>query len=83
MCEPAQLDYLDERAVVLHIRALLNLHDLLLLGWDKEMENLRKKLIDVGWGDNMILEFIQRACEHTRYEDLLPHPVHGFDQDKF
>jgi len=69
---PAQLDFLNERAVVLYMRFLLDFHDLLLLGWDQEMLNLRKKLHGVGWGDNKINEFLQKACEYTRYEELIP-----------
>ena len=75
--KPAQLDYLNEREIVLFMRFLLDFHDLLLHGWDKEMANLRKKLHAVGWGENMVIEFLQQACEHTRYEELIPSMKYG------
>jgi hypothetical protein len=76
--EPAQLDYLNERAVMLHMRHLLNLHDFLFRGFDEEMARLKAKLIKVGWGREMIEIMFRRAAEYTRYEVLLGiDPVHG------
>lgn len=80
---PAQVDYLNEREIILHMRALLDLHDLLLLGYDKEMQKFRIKLFEVGWSKEKITELLHKAAKHTRYEFLISHPIHGFDRDKF
>lgn len=75
--EPAQVNLLDEREVVLHMRALLDLHDLLLNGFDTEMSNFRKKLISVGWGKDRLNEVLQKAAQWTRYEYLIDSPDFG------
>ncbi len=81
--EPAQLDFLNERAIILHFRALLDLHDLLLNGLDYEMEKFRKKLFEIGWSKDRIYELIHIASLKTRYEQFLPHPVRGTDRNRF
>ena len=81
--KPAQVDYLDERSIMLHMRALLDLHDLLLLGYDEEMRRFRAKLLEVGWSNKRTTEILQKAAEKTRYEYLIPHPIYGFDRNKF
>lgn len=75
--EPAQVNLLDEREVMLHMRALLDLHDLLLNGFDTEMSNFRKKLISVGWGKDRLNEVLQKAAQWTRYEYLIDSPDFG------
>lgn len=70
--DPAQVDYLNERSIVLHMRALLDLHDLLLHGLDEEMRVFRLKLLDVGWGKDRLNELFQQAAAKTRYEFLIP-----------
>lgn len=74
---PCCIDMLDEREVMLHMRALLDLHDLLLNGFDTEMSNFRKKLISVGWGKDRLNEVLQKAAQWTRYEYLIDSPDFG------
>lgn len=68
---PAQVDILNERSIILHIRALLDFHDLLLNGYETEFLNFTKKLHDVGWGENRINEFVQAASAGSRYNYLV------------
>lgn len=81
--KPAQVDYLDERSIMLHMRALLDLHDLLANGYDYEMNRFRAKLLEMGWGNAALAELLHKAASYTRYENLIPHPTHGFDKNKY
>jgi len=80
--EPAQVDYLDERQVMLHMRSLLDLHDLLLFGYEYEMSKFRAKLLEIGWNNAALAEILHKAASYTRYENLIPHPIHGIDKNK-
>lgn len=75
--EPAQVDILNEREIILYLRALLDLHDLLLNGLEAEMDNFRRKLLSVGWGSQRITELVYLASLKNRYENLISHPVFG------
>lgn len=73
--DPAQVDLLNERAIVQHIRDMLNLHDLIEGGIDERLTQFRKRLEDVGWGRDMIHQLEERASHNTRYEHLIPPPI--------
>jgi hypothetical protein len=73
--DPAQVNLLDERAIVQHIRDMLNFHDLIVGGIEERMREFREKLRDVGWGKEMIYMFEGRASHSTRYEKLIPPPI--------
>ena len=75
--EPAQVNIFEEREIILHMRALLDFHDLLRKGFEEEMSVFRKKLLCVGWGKNKINEMFQKAAEWTRYEFLIDSPDFG------
>lgn len=79
----AQVDYLDERSVMLHMRALLDLHDLLENGYEFEMSKFRAKLLELGWGHIALAEILHKAASFSRYENLIPHPIHGADRNKY
>jgi len=81
--EPAQVDYLNERSVILHFRALLDFHDLLLNGLEGELEKFRLKLLGFGWSRDKLHELLYIAASKTRYENLIPHPVRGMDKNRF
>ena len=68
---PAQVDLLNEQAIILHIQALLDLHDLLLNGFEEEFLTFTKTLQGVGWGKNRIQEFVQIASNRSRYNYLI------------
>ena len=72
---PAQVSLDDERAIVSHLRALLDLHDLLLNGYDAELQAFVSQLSAYGWGSKQIAEFIQRSGQYTRYETMIDHPM--------
>ena len=73
--DPAQEDLLDERAIVDHIRDMLNLHDLIEGGIEERMEEFRKRLLTVGWSRDRVHELEMRASYNTRYERLIPPPI--------
>lgn len=73
--DPAQVDLLDERAIVQHIRDMLNLHDLIEGGIGERLEEFRKRLLDVGWGRDRLHGLEERASHNTRYEKLIPPPI--------
>lgn len=72
---PATVDLDDKQAIILHLRALLDLHDLLLNGHDAELEKFVKSLSSHGWGNTQIAEFIQQSSYYTRYESLIDSPM--------
>lgn len=72
---PAQVDYQDPKQIIEHLRALLDLHDLLEKGYDYELQSFRVHLREVGWGLNQISEFILQSSFHTRYEALVDPPI--------
>jgi len=55
--------------------ALLDLHDLLLRGYDSELESFVHLLKEYGWGNKQISEFIQASSCHTRYDSLIDPPI--------
>jgi len=63
-------DLTDEKAVVQHIRDLLNLAELLEKGFDEELRLFIKSLSRVGWGSKRINELISYAGSGTRYEHI-------------
>ena len=67
----AQVNLLEPREIILHIRALFDLHDLLANGFEVEMIHFKKLLLDAGWSLNKIHQFIEKAAEYTRYEGLI------------
>ena len=73
--DPAQLDLLDERQIVIYMRDLLNLHDLIEGGIEELMEKLKRQLHDLGWSKNKIHDMEMRASHNTRYEGLIPPPI--------
>lgn len=73
--EPAQVNYHDQKQIIEHLRALLDLHDLLAKGYDAELTPFLKKLREVGWGANFISDFMVRASYNTRYEALIDPPI--------
>jgi len=73
--DPAQVDLLDERAIVQYMRDLLNLHDLIEGGIEERMEKLKRQLLDLGWGKDKIHDMVMRASHNTRYERLIPPPI--------
>ena len=73
--DPAQVDLLSERAIVQHIREMLNLHDLIEGGIEERLEDFRKRLLAVGWGKDRVHELEMRASHNTRYERLIPPPI--------
>lgn len=73
--DPAQVDFLDEREIVMYMRDLLNLHDLIDGGIEERMEKLKRKLLDMGWGKDKIHDMVMRASHSTRYERLIPPPI--------
>ena len=75
-CEhPAQVNLDDDEAIILHLRALLDLHDLLLNGYAAELEAFVKQLAAHGWGKTQIAEFIQKSSYYTRYEMMVESPM--------
>lgn len=73
--EPAQVDFLNERKIIRHMRDLLNLHDLIEGGIEERMEKLRRKLLDIGWSRDKIHDMEMWASHNTRYEKLIPPPI--------
>ena len=69
--KPAQVNLQNKREIILHIRALLDLHDLLEKGLDAELLSFRKLLEKEGWGKDRIDEMLHLASMRTRYEGLL------------
>lgn len=69
---PAQVDLLSDREIVRYMRDLLNLHDLIEGGMESRMEKLKRRLLEVGWGKDMIHNMVMRASHNTRYEKLIP-----------
>lgn len=70
--DPAQVNLLNERAIVQYMRDLLNLHDLISGGIEERMAKFKKQLQEVGWGKGMIHSMEMRASHNTRYEKLIP-----------
>ena len=73
--DPAQVDLLNERAIVQHIRDMLNLHDLIDGGIEEKLEEFRKRLLSVGWSRDRVHVLEMRASHNTRYERLIPPPI--------
>jgi hypothetical protein len=73
--EPCIVDLDDQQAIILHLRALLDLHDLLLNGYDAELRTFVYALSTHGWGKKQIAEFIQLSSYFTRYEFLIDSPI--------
>ena len=71
----AMVDYQDPKQIVDHLRALLDLHDLLERGYDAEVVPFLTKLRQVGWGPKQINEFTLQASYNTRYEALIEPPI--------
>ena len=71
----AQVDLDNERAIVMYLRALLDLHDLLLNGYDVELQKFVRSLTAHGWGEMQIAEFILRSSRYTRYERMIDSPM--------
>ncbi len=72
---PATVDYQDPKQIVDHLRALLDLHDLLERGYDAEVGPFLARLRVVGWGPKQINEFTLQASYNTRYEALIDPPI--------
>lgn len=72
---PCQVNYEDPQQVVDHLRALLDLHDLLERGYDVELQVFLVKLREKGWGARQINEFMLLASYNTRYEALIDPPI--------
>ena len=72
---PATVDYQDPQQIIGHLRALLDLHDLLERGYDAEFVPFLAKLRQVGWGARQISEFTLQASYSTRYEALIDPPI--------
>ena len=68
--EPCQVNLIDEWEIVQYIRDLLNLYPLLERGFDAELLLFIKQLRKAGWGTEQIRNFIVRAGQGTRYEQL-------------
>lgn len=72
---PATVDYEDPTQIIKHLRALLDLHNLLERGYDTELQPFLVKLREKGWGGRQISEFMLKASYHTRYEALIDPPI--------
>jgi len=72
---PATVDLEDPQEIILYMRALLDLHDLLLNGYDKELQKFVHVLAVYGWGKTQIARFIQQSSYYTRYESLIDPPI--------
>ena len=72
---PAQVDLDNKYAIVCYLRALLDLYDLLLNGYDVELQKFVQMLSGYGWGKIQIAEFIQQSSYCTRYESLIDSPM--------
>ena len=66
----AEIDILNEREVVQHIRDLLNLSDLLERGFDMELLAFIRTMRQAGYGDESIHRFITYAGRGSRFEVL-------------
>lgn len=69
------VDCQEPKQIVDHLRALLDLHDLLEKGYDAELQDFLVKLRVVGWGSVQIAGFIQQSSFHTRWESLIDPPI--------
>lgn len=70
--EPAQVDLLSKREIIQHIRALLDLSELLERGFDAEIADFIELLKAAGWGKDQVSQFISSGACGTRYEQQLP-----------
>jgi len=83
MEQACTFDLTDQRAVIQHIRDLLNLAPLLERGIDKELQLFIKRLGEVGWGKENINKILTYAGQGNRFErmkdndggPLLPRPL--------
>jgi hypothetical protein len=73
--QAAQVDYLDTQQIVGHFRALIDLHDFLLNGYDKEVVEFTKLLRLVGWSKDKIIQFQESALQLARYNWLVDPPI--------
>lgn len=70
------VDYQDPEQIVDHLRALLDLYDLLgREGYDAEFQAFLVKLRIAEWGSARIAGFIQQSSFHTRWEGLIDPPI--------
>ena len=67
---PAEVDLLDDREIIQHIRDLLNLSDLLENGLNTELLIFIRKLKKAGYEDDKVNKFITYAGYNSRFEYL-------------
>lgn len=70
MEQACTVDLTNEKAVVQHIKDLLNLADLLERGFDEELGLLIEKLCAIGWDNTNINRMLTYAAVGTRYEKM-------------
>lgn len=72
---PATVDLDNPDEIIVFLRALLDLHNLLLRGYDNELEQFIHLLSQHGWGQAQISRYIQLSSYYTRFETLIDAPI--------
>ncbi len=75
MKQAATVNLQEANEIVQYIRALLDFHDLWLNGWEKEWQKFSRSLLEEGWSQNRVNQFLAAASYNTHYEALIDSPI--------
>lgn len=75
MKQTTTLDLTDKRAIVQHIRDLINIGPLLQMNLEEEIFKTLKKAEEAGWAKEFLDSMLEMACNHTIYEQYLERPI--------
>jgi len=62
----------NRRDIISYFLDLINIGPMLDIDWEQVMVSFKKKLEDVGWGEDEINAMLQVACSKSRYMNDLP-----------
>ena len=65
-------DITNRRDIISRFKDLIDIGPMLVIDWEEEMALFRKKLQEVGWSEENIINMIAIACSISRYVKTLP-----------